>query len=243
MSLSHILDTFDELGITIGDFVLELLTSGHEHPAVESIFGNLEKILEALNSERTQQIIDRWSCQNTIKFLQDEMCKLTLKETGFHFSARTTTETKLKDFDVQVMSNKMQSLAPGLCKLFDVLLEANPALSYKRNWARRKAEASGLTRQEKRDAGKATDGDINMEDVTSQENDSENVIGEREYWNLFDLQEISLIDDEDDEPEGMEEVVDEQQSKLKTIVRSFESMCTPYIDLFLIKLCRNVLSA
>ena len=50
------------------------------------------------------------------------MCKLTLKETGFHFSARTTTETKLKDFDVQVMSNKMQSLAPGLCKLFDVLL-------------------------------------------------------------------------------------------------------------------------
>ena len=82
-----------------------------------------------------------------------------------------------------------------------------------------------------------------MEDVTSQENDSENVIGEREYWNLFDLQEIPLIDDEDDEPEGMEEVVDEQQSKLKTIVRSFESMCTPYIDLFLIKLCRNVLSA
>ena len=171
------------------------------------------------------------------------MCKLTLKETGFHFSARTTTETKLKDFDVQVMSNKMQSLAPGLCELFDVLLEANPALSYKRNWARRKAEASGLTRQQKRDAGKATDGDINMEDVTSQENDSEDVIGEREYWNLFDLQEISLIDDEDDEPEGMEEVVDEQQSKLKTIVRSFESMCTPYIDLFLIKLCRNVLSA
>ena len=65
---------FDRLGITIGDFVLELLTSsGHEHPAVESIFGNLEKILEALigHSERAQQINDRWSSQNTIKFLQD----------------------------------------------------------------------------------------------------------------------------------------------------------------------------
>ena len=53
-------------GITIGDFVLKLLTSsGHEHLAVESIFGNLEKILEALigHSKRTQQIIDRWSSQ------------------------------------------------------------------------------------------------------------------------------------------------------------------------------------
>ena len=76
------------------------------------------------------------------KFLQDEMCKLTLKETGFHFSARTTAETKLKDFDV--MSNEMHSLTPGLCALFDVLLEANPALSYKRNWA---------SWQPKRDAG------------------------------------------------------------------------------------------
>ena len=69
---------------------------------------------------------------NTIKFLQDEMCELTFKETGFHFSARTTTETKLKDFAIQVMLNKMHSLTPGLCALFDVLLEANSALSYKR---------------------------------------------------------------------------------------------------------------
>ena len=209
MSLSHILETFDQLGITIGDFMLELLTTrnGHEHPAAESIFDNLEKILEALigHSERTQQIIHQWSSRNTIKFLQDEMCKLTLKETGFHFSARTTTETKLKDFDVQAMSTKMQSLAPGLCALFDVLLEANPALSYKRNWAHRRADASGLSRQRKRD------GDSK---------ESKNDIGDREYWDLFDLQEVSLIDNEDDEPEGMQSVADEQQSKLKTIVRS-----------------------
>ena len=61
MSLSLILDMFEQLGTTIGDFVLELLTgSGHEHPRVESIFSNLEKSLEALigHSKRTQQIID-----------------------------------------------------------------------------------------------------------------------------------------------------------------------------------------
>jgi hypothetical protein len=143
MSLSLALNVFDQLGISIGNFVLELLTSiGHEHhPAVESIFDNLEKILEALigHSDRAQKFINHWSSLNTVKILQDEMCRLTLKETGFHFSARTTTETKLKDFDIQVMSNKMQTLAPGLCTLFDVLLEANPALTHKRSWARRKA--------------------------------------------------------------------------------------------------------
>ena len=97
--MSLILDEFDRLGITIGDIMLELLTSGDCHPAVESIFINLEKILEALvqYSERTQQIINQWSSLNTTNFLQDEMCRLTLKETGFHFSARTTPEMKLKD--------------------------------------------------------------------------------------------------------------------------------------------------
>jgi len=48
------------------------------------------------------------------------MRRLALKETGFHFLAKTTTETKLKDFDIQSMSNKIQRLAPGLCALFDV---------------------------------------------------------------------------------------------------------------------------
>jgi len=45
-------------------------------------------------------------------------------------------------------------------------------------------------------------------------------IEDEEYWNLFDQQEVTLIDDEDDEPEGIEEVVDGQQLKLRTIVRS-----------------------
>ena len=52
---------FDQLGITIGNFVLELLTGrGHEQPGVERIFSNLKKILKALirHSKRTQHIID-----------------------------------------------------------------------------------------------------------------------------------------------------------------------------------------
>jgi len=81
--------------------------------------------LDALvrHNERAQQIIARWSSFNTTKLLQDEMCKLTLKEMGFHFSARTMTEMKLKDFNIQAMSNKIQNLAPGICGLFDVQKE------------------------------------------------------------------------------------------------------------------------
>jgi hypothetical protein len=123
------------------------------------------------------------------------------------------------------MSNKMKNLSPGLCTLFDGLLEANPALSYKRNWARRKAEAGSLSRQQKKEV-KATDGDIDMDNVTGKESrnvqveDSDDLVDDsEEYWKLFDQQEIHLIDDEDNEPEWIEEVVDEQQSRLKTIVR------------------------
>ena len=110
--MSLILDEFDRLGITIGDIVLELFTSGDRHPAVESIFINLEALVR--HSERTQQIINQWSSLNTTNVL----CADTLKETGFHFSARTTTETKLKDFDVQVMSNKIQRILVQLCRKF-----------------------------------------------------------------------------------------------------------------------------
>ena len=109
------------------------------------------------------------------------------------------------------MSNKIQSLAPGLCAVFDALLEANPVLSYKQNWARQKAEASGLS-QWQRKTTKTTDGDIDMHNVTSKT--SENIVDDDEYWKLFDQEEISLIDNEDDEPERIGEVIEEQQLKL-----------------------------
>ena len=214
-----IVETFNQAGMTIGEVVLGLLRSNH--PSVESILKNLENILDTLkeHNESTQQVVDCWS----LKHLQEEMCKLTLKETGFHFSAKTTTESKLKDFDIQSMSNKVRSLAPGLCVVFDALLEANPALSYKRNWARQKAETSGLSRRQRKTA-KTTDGDIDMHDVTRKT--SENIVDDDGYWKLFDQEEISLIDNEDDKPEGIEEVIEEQQLKLKTIVRSFISINT-----------------
>ena len=51
-----------------------------------------------------------------------------------------------------------------------------------------------------------------MHEVTSKT--SENIVDDNEYWKLFDQEEISLIDNEDDEPEGIEEVIEEQQLKL-----------------------------
>jgi hypothetical protein len=105
---------------------------------LESILGNLEQILDCLSTqdEGSQQMILKWSSHRVTGVLQDEMCKLTLKETGFHFSARKTTDAKLKEFDIQEMSNKIENLAPGLSTLFNVLLEADPKVNYRRNWAR-----------------------------------------------------------------------------------------------------------
>ena len=52
VSLSLILDMFDQLGITIGNFVLELLTSGgHEPPAV-----NVEISLVGVKAQHAEQL-------------------------------------------------------------------------------------------------------------------------------------------------------------------------------------------
>jgi hypothetical protein len=217
-SITLILNTFDTHGISIGDLVLELLSGKYnEHPALESILGNLEQILDSLSTqdEGSQQKILKWSSRRVTDVLRDEMCKLTLKETGFHFSARKTTDAKLKEFDIQEMSNKIEDLAPGLSKLFNVLLEADPMVNYKRNWARQKVKATG-TVGSKKSRTKVADGDIDMADVEDAPAEEE----ELEYWDLFDLEEVPLVEKDDDEPEGIDDEARDQFVKLKTIVSS-----------------------
>jgi hypothetical protein len=71
--------------MSIGDVVLELLSGNYNgHPALGSILGNVEKILDSLSSqdERTQQVIQKWGSRMVTSVLRNEMCKLTLKETG-----------------------------------------------------------------------------------------------------------------------------------------------------------------
>jgi hypothetical protein len=66
---------------------------------------------------------------------------------------------------------------------------------------------------------KVADGDIDMADVEDAPAE-----GELEYWDLFDLEEVPLVEKDDDEPEGIDDEARDQFVKLKTIV-STSSLC------------------
>jgi len=91
------------------------------------------------------------------------------------------------------------------------ILYPNPYVNYKRNWARKKAEAIGKTRQK---AGHIRhDEDIEMEDITQVETQ------DSEYWDTYDCKEIPLVEDNDEGQEGLIDQFQDQFKKLKAIVR------------------------
>ncbi len=104
----------------------------------------------------------------------------------------------------------MQNVGPVVWKLFSKLLEADPNINYKRDWAQKKAKAAGIARQSSGNSW--VDEDIEMEDITQiNTHDSD-------YWNTYDREELPLIDDGEDEPEGLADQLQDQFRKLKTIV-------------------------
>ena len=145
------------------------------------------------------------------------MCLLTRKETGFYFLARKTTESKLLEFNIPEMAMKMKDLAPHLWELLNILLEANPRLTNKRNWARKKAESLGKARHRMKKNTMA-DGEMELADIVAEENMPN--AEEDEYWAAFDREEFSLNDHDEDEPvKIIMEDIQEQFMHLKSIVR------------------------
>lgn len=170
---------------------------------------NILNFMYARNGEMRKSVI-QWANQVTTSALQTKMSHLASKETGFHFLAKKITESKLKDFNIEEMAINMQHVGPAVWQLLSKLLEADPRMNYKRNWARKKAEASGKTHQ------KAShirhDKDIEMEDITLVKSQ------DSEYWDTYDCEEIPLVADNDDEPEGLSDQLQDQFQKLKTII-------------------------
>jgi hypothetical protein len=183
--------------------------------AARDLQQNMHKILNFLydHDSNLQKLVVEWANQITTGILVAEMSHLASKDAGFHFQANKTTESKLKEFNIPEMAMTMQHAGPVVWKLFSKLLEADPNVNYKRDWARKKAKAAGVVRQ--RSGNIQVDEDIEMEDITqinTQDSD---------YWNTYDREELPLVDDDDDEPEGLADQLQDQFTKLKTIVGIF----------------------
>jgi len=85
---------------------------------------NLHKILTFLYEHDTE-LVTEWANQLTTSVLLVEMSQLASKDVGFHFQAKKTTESKLKEFNIQEMATTMQRVGPAVWKLFSMLLEAD----------------------------------------------------------------------------------------------------------------------
>jgi hypothetical protein len=201
---------------TILILLRKLFKFNMDHPdaATDSDFENNLNVLLTFLYEKDKKLVTEWANQLTTSVLQVEMSQLASKDTGFHFQAKKTTESKLKEFNIQEMATTMQRVGPTVWRLFSMLLEADPNVNYKRDWARKKAEAAGNVRQ-KSSSNIQLDEDIEMGDITQ--------IGmqDHNYWNVYDREELPLVDDNDDEPEGLADQLEDQFTKLKTIVCIF----------------------
>src|ERR1700678_2751162 len=147
--INSVLKLLDEHGITTSQFVLTLLTKDFSgQTASRDLLNHINEIFSAfiLYDDTSRQTALQCAFNTATNTLQEEMCLLTRKETGVHFLARKTTESKLLEFNIPEMAMKMKDLAPHLWELLNILLEANPRLTNKHNWARKKAESLGKAR-------------------------------------------------------------------------------------------------
>ncbi|KAF8168692.1 hypothetical protein BJ912DRAFT_934240 [Pholiota molesta] len=216
--LKSALDHLDTLGISSAQFVAQLLTQDWAwHHASKDLVDHTEEIMGAfIQHEASRKHGLQCAFDSTVQILKQEMCVITHKDSGFHFSAKNTTESKLADFDIQDMASKVQSSAPHIWELLKVLMEADARINYKRDWARKKATAMGTARRTNFKDTALVDEDIDMADTTLLEAEAEDA----QYWESFDLEELDLVEPDDDEPEGLVDAHQEQVECLNTIKRT-----------------------
>ncbi len=77
--------------------------------AARDLEKNLHKILNFLyeHNGKLQKFIVEWATQIVTRILVVEISHLAFKDTGFHFQAKKTTESKLKEFNIQEMATTM----------------------------------------------------------------------------------------------------------------------------------------
>ncbi|KAH9951072.1 hypothetical protein B0H21DRAFT_801792 [Amylocystis lapponica] len=161
-------DSFTPMPLNVGDLrsiassleaygtsPLEFLTSLSldtklEHlDGVQQLRDNIGELLDVWYKDpRTRESTLEWAHKAVKLALADEVCKLTSKKNGWHFSAAHATQTRLEQFDVAMMASNIGLLAPGLWNLVEVLLSANSTLSRRRKGTqgRRKKEEGLISR-------------------------------------------------------------------------------------------------
>jgi len=197
--LSHIAD----LGTTLADVVIMAVSSGDtgdSHPAaMHHVFLRIEDLLETLHGhELIHKKVSAWAHTVTKRTYVTEIHLLTRPDASLHYIARGITENKLREFDIDDITEWMSTNAPRVWNLLDGLLTADPHLQHKQDWAQKQAQEVAAMKRRPRQGNSSNSHDIDMQASTDHE----------EYWEFLD-QSVPIIEEDEDEPEDILDQVEQ----------------------------------
>lgn len=130
--------------------------------------------------------------------LKSQIQKLSRAENGFHFNASAITAEKMKDLNIEKISEGIQKHAPDVWELVGCLLEADSGVTHRREKARAKRELERKTNRGVRKSGK--------KGAVWEEDDDESHVSR-------------IVGENEDEPEDVEDQLEVQRRSLLRIVR------------------------
>jgi hypothetical protein len=121
----HFLRLFDSKGFTISIFLQVLLSSRQyaDHPLVVDLVQSHSHIISLFCSHGAFEAL-HWVHESAEKEYQNEIQELVKTKNGWQFNALHASAEQIEMFRIEVMAEKMESLAPHLWMLLDKLLSA-----------------------------------------------------------------------------------------------------------------------
>lgn len=167
-----------------------------ESPFVENFLDGLPRLLGWLaHHERTREVLRKWMKEEYVGTLTSQLRNLTRPDVGLHFNAGTITAERMKDCTVPKIANNIQSQAPELWELVGKLLEADPVIIRRR----KKDRAERMKERTKGSRKRAPP----MEGLDEDD---------------IELNILEMVNEHEDEPEHIEEILETRERSLLHIV-------------------------
>ena len=118
---------------TLLDFLTSVLqsTDCDARRSADVILQNPQVILEIIRSHPiSQSAAQKWAKGVTIEVCRQQILELTKKENGLHFTAVNTTEKQIQQFSMSFLMQKLESMAPDMWEILDILFAADPRSNY-----------------------------------------------------------------------------------------------------------------
>jgi len=151
-TLDLILSQIAHFDTTLADVVITAMNNLDTRDSPSGVMGNIslhiEDLLEALHGHNlTCQKVSAWAHATMKTVYTSEILSLTRPDSGLHYIAKWITEDKLREFDIDDITEQVSIDAPLVWELLDELLSADLHLQYKWVWAWKRAQEVAAAKQ------------------------------------------------------------------------------------------------